>query len=149
MGYVDQNLIQGEHVTYRAPLHWKVMLLPLLLSLLLLALAIVAFEHALGGDTSRTLLLIGTILLIASVIPLIKGWITRASAEFAVTNKRVILKTGFLRKKTAEMFLAKIESVGVDQSVMGRVFGFGSIELRGTGGCKSYAWRAIASVPMS
>jgi uncharacterized membrane protein YdbT with pleckstrin-like domain len=134
MGYVDQNLIEGEHVTYRAPLHWKVMLLPLLLSLLLLTLAIIAFEHALGDDTSRVLLVIGTVLLIASVIPLVKGWVTLASAEFAVTNKRVILKTGFLRKKTAEMFLAKIESVGVDQPVIGRVFGYGSIELRGTGG---------------
>lgn len=56
------------------------------------------------------------------------------SAEFAVTNKRVILKTGFLQSKTAEMFLNKIESVGVDQSISGRILGFGSITIRGTGG---------------
>ena len=56
------------------------------------------------------------------------------SAEFAVTNKRVILKTGFVQSKTAEMFLNKIESVGVDQSISGRILGFGTIVIRGTGG---------------
>jgi uncharacterized membrane protein YdbT with pleckstrin-like domain len=46
----------------------------------------------------------------------------------------VILKTGFIKKKTAEMFLAKIESVAVDQTIPGRVFGYGTIVIRGTGG---------------
>ena len=135
MGYVDENLIQGEHVTYRAPLHWKVMLAPLLLSLFLLAIAIVVFEKSLGGsETSRGLMILGAILLVASVVPLVKAWVAVSSSEFAVTNKRVILKTGFIHKKTAEMFLGKIESVGVDQTIFGRMFRYGSIELRGTGG---------------
>jgi uncharacterized membrane protein YdbT with pleckstrin-like domain len=73
-------------------------------------------------------------LLVVAVIRAVGVWILMSSAEFAVTNKRVILKTGFVRNKTAEMFLAKVESVGVEQSVLGRLLGYGSIVIRGTGG---------------
>src|SRR5206468_13135286 len=85
-------------------------------------------------DSATAFQIAGVILLVLAAIPLIRGWIARRSSEFAVTNKRVILKTGFIHNKTAEMFLSKIESVGVDQTILGRVFGYGSIELRGTGG---------------
>jgi uncharacterized membrane protein YdbT with pleckstrin-like domain len=135
MGYVDQNLIQGEKVTYRAPLHWKVLIGPLFVSLMLLVAAIAAFKQAWSeAETSRVFVIAGAVLLGIAAAAVIKAWITVSSAEFAVTNKRVILKTGFIHNKTAEMFLSKVESVGVDQTLLGRVFGYGSIELRGTGG---------------
>ena len=76
----------------------------------------------------------GWFFLVVAAAAVIKAWITVSSAEFAVTNRRVILKTGFIHNKTAEMFLSKVESVGVDQTLLGRIFGYGSIELRGTGG---------------
>ena len=76
----------------------------------------------------------GAGVLVIAVIPIVVAAIIRSSAEFAVTNKRVILKTGFIQSKTAEMFLNKIESVGVDQSISGRILGFGTIVIRGTGG---------------
>ena len=55
------------------------------------------------------------------------------TTELAVTNKRVIAKTGLIRRNTIEMFLSKVESVHVDQSVMGRIFNFGTVVLSGTG----------------
>src|SRR6202035_3793946 len=76
----------------------------------------------------------GAGILAIAAIPIAVANISRSSAEFAVTNKRVILKTGFIQKETAEMFLNKIESVGVDQSIGGRIAGFGTIVIRGTGG---------------
>ena len=54
--------------------------------------------------------------------------------EFVITNKRVVIKTGFIARKTLELNLSKIESVGVDQSIMGRLLGYGSISIVGTGG---------------
>ena len=66
--------------------------------------------------------------------PVVKALIQRRASEFAVTNKRVILKTGVVHRRTAEMFLSKVESVGADQTIVGRLFGYGSIVLRGTGG---------------
>ena len=56
--------------------------------------------------------------------------------EFAITNKRVIIKIGFIRRKTLEMNLSKIESVNVYQTILGRILGYGMIHVIGTGGTK-------------
>lgn len=55
------------------------------------------------------------------------------TTELAVTNKRVIAKTGLIRRNTIEMFLSKVESVHVEQSVLGRIFDFGTVMISGTG----------------
>ncbi|WP_291102933.1 MULTISPECIES: PH domain-containing protein [unclassified Flavobacterium] len=60
----------------------------------------------------------------------------RYSDEFAITNKRIIVKTGLISRKTLEMNLSKIESVNVDQSILGRMRGYGTIRIIGTGGTK-------------
>ena len=99
MGYVEENLIAGEQVTYRAELHWVVFVsLKALLTLFILPLA------------------------------------ARATSEFAVTNRRVIIKVGLISRRTVELKLEKIESIGVDQTIMGRIFGYGTITVKGTGG---------------
>jgi len=126
MGYIDQNLISGEKVTYKAKLHWVVLAKSALLSLAVAGLAAFVIYQGYGWP--------GAGILAIAVVPIVVANISRSSAEFAVTNKRVILKTGFIQKKTAEMFLNKIESVGVDQSIVGRIMGYGTIVIRGTGG---------------
>jgi uncharacterized membrane protein YdbT with pleckstrin-like domain len=60
----------------------------------------------------------------------------RYTDEFAITNKRVIIKTGLVSRKTVELNLSKIESVNVDQTIMGRIFGFGTITIIGIGGTR-------------
>ena len=62
--------------------------------------------------------------------------LARWSDEFVVTNKRVIVKTGIFSRKTLEMNLNKIESVNVDQSIMGRLLNYGTITIIGTGGTR-------------
>lgn len=126
MSYINENLIVGEVVTYRAQLHWMIFLKPILIDLVSAGLAVFSFYLGYGW--------VGGGLLLILAIPLAIAAIARSNAEFAVTNKRVILKTGFIQKKTAEMFLNKIESVGVDQSIVGRLLGYGTIMIRGTGG---------------
>lgn len=71
-------------------------------------------------------------LLTLTIAPLIQ----RALSEFVITNRRIIIKTGFIARSTFEMNLSKIESVNVDQSVPGRIFNYGSITIIGTGGTK-------------
>ena len=58
------------------------------------------------------------------------------SDEFAITNKRVIIKTGLISRHTLELNLTKIESVNIDQNIWGRILGYGSIQIIGTGGTK-------------
>jgi len=60
-------------------------------------------------------------------------YVVRTSTEFAVTDRRVIAKTGLIGRKTVEMFLDKVESLNVDQSIAGRIFNYGTVTVRGTG----------------
>ena len=131
MSYVSENLISGESVVFTGRLHWSMLLWPRLMAAISVLVAAAFMISKALGDYS---LLAGVVLAVAGIIPMIKAMIARRSAEFAVTNKRVILKTGVVHQRTAEMFLNKIESVGVDQTAMGRMLGYGSIVLHGTGG---------------
>jgi uncharacterized membrane protein YdbT with pleckstrin-like domain len=66
----------------------------------------------------------------------IAPWIQRATSEFAITNKRVIIKVGLISRKTVEINLGKVESIGVDQSILGRILDYGTITIVGSGGTK-------------
>ena len=66
------------------------------------------------------------------ILPLIDRW----TSEFAITKKRVIMKVGLISRKALEMNLSKIESVNVEQTIMGRILGYGTISIIGTGGTR-------------
>lgn len=136
MGYADNNLIAGERVTYRVRLHWILLLKPALISFAVLAVVgVLLFVLNLERILSTPVILLAALPgLVLAALPTLFAYLGWRSAEFSVTNKRVILKVGLMQSKTAEMFLNKIESVGVDQSVLGRMLGYGDIVIRGTGG---------------
>jgi uncharacterized membrane protein YdbT with pleckstrin-like domain len=128
MSYIDRHLMEGERVVFRTRLHWKVLVVPLLADVVLLALAVLAMR------TTRPWL---------SVIPVIAGalWTAaaltrRSSSEFAVTNRRIVLKLGVLTTRSVEMLHSKIESVAVNQTLAGKFFGYGSIVVTGSGGTR-------------
>ena len=129
MGYVDENLITDEVVTYRARLHWTMLVVPCIVAVLCAAAGVFV-----ARSSMQQRLPVAAVVIVVGVFPLIQSLIRRSAAEFAVTNKRVIFKAGIVNRTTAEMFLNKIESVGVDQTIAGRIFGYGSVILRGTGG---------------
>ena len=62
--------------------------------------------------------------------------IDKYSDEFAITNRRLIVKTGLISRKTFEMNLSKIESVNIDQTILGRILGYGTIIIVGSGGTR-------------
>jgi len=66
----------------------------------------------------------------------IYAWLKRWLSEFVITNRRIVIKEGFIARRTFEMNLSKIETVNVDQTVMGRFLNFGSITIIGTGGTR-------------
>jgi uncharacterized membrane protein YdbT with pleckstrin-like domain len=82
------------------------------------------------------LLALGTVLLPVfglGLIFLIKAWVRYKTTELAVTSKRVIVKTGFIRRSTVEININKVESIQVDQEVLGRMFNFGTLIIGGAG----------------
>lgn len=136
MGYAEQNLISGETIRYRGRVHWTALVtsvVPMMvIDMLAIALIIAAFSRE---HEYRSIFLLAALLffVISGIVGLV-GVLKRRAAEFVVTNKRILAKVGVLRKQTAEIFLGKIESVGVNQNLRGRILGYGSITLRGTGG---------------
>src|SRR5260370_26175676 len=62
------------------------------------------------------------------------GLLKRNVTEMAVTNKRVIVKTGLAERRTTEILLSRIESVVVDEPAIGRILCYGTVIVRGTGG---------------
>lgn len=141
MSYIEKNLVPGEKVIYQTRLHWVVMFWHIVLSVLLLELPALgllyyAFSHQ-QELTPQTMHLMqggGIALILISGIVIAAGAIKRNATEMAVTTRRVVVKTGLASRKTIEMLLNKIESIEVSESGMGRVLGYGSITLIGTGG---------------
>jgi uncharacterized membrane protein YdbT with pleckstrin-like domain len=122
MSYVEKSLIPGEQVVYRATRQrfgytWVGVLA---------VLSVLSFAHKwwLAGGVGLTL---------TGFTGLIT-WLRLSSSEFAVTNKRVIVKIGVLQRRTVEMMLSRIEGVSVDQSLAGRLGNYGTVTVNGTGG---------------
>jgi uncharacterized membrane protein YdbT with pleckstrin-like domain len=124
MGYAENNLIAGEKIVYEGQLHWRVMLGPMIGA---------AFFGFIGLAVSN-LSGYGWLLVVIAVMSAGMGIMRIKSTEMALTNKRVLLKWGILRTRTLEVFLSKIEGISVDEPLMGRMLGYGTIVIRGTGG---------------
>jgi uncharacterized membrane protein YdbT with pleckstrin-like domain len=138
MSYVERNLMPGETVVYRTRLHWVVIFWPIVLSILFGVAGIVLLARTMAGprdDSSRTPMLVGgAILLVVALVSLIVALVKRNATEMAVTDRRVIVKIGVAARRTFEILLSKVESIGVEESVVGRMLGYGTVVVRGTGG---------------
>jgi len=126
VSYIDENLLPEERVVYRAALHWIVFA-----HALLVMVAGVALFIALPGAPP-----VGTVVLLVGLVMLVPPFVARQTTELGVTTKRVIVKTGLIRRRTLELLLRQVEAISVDQSLFGRLLGFGSITLTGTGGVR-------------
>lgn len=132
MSYVNSVLQPDEKVLFRSRLHW-IVYLP---GLLLLVPAIAA---AIGGtyigeqNLQYACWAIAVLFVLLALLKFIAEWIRRVTTEIAVTDRRVIYKRGLIRRFTIEIHNDKIESVDVDQTILGRIFNFGTVVIRGTG----------------
>jgi len=131
VAYVNSVLQPGETVKAIGRLHW----INYFKAFLLLAIAAILLAYGLQDTTKvqRTVTYIGWLVLAVAVVMLLGAWFTRQMTELSVTNHRVIYKTGFLRRHTVEMNMDKVETVNVDQSILGRMLGYGTIHVLGTG----------------
>ena len=139
MSYIEQNLSSGETVLYQTRLHWVVMIAPCMAAVVAGAVGIGLLLGALSassdaGSNSGTLASAGGLLLLVAAVVMAVAFWRRSKTEMAVTNRRVLVKVGRLTRRSVEIMLSKIESITVDQSLAGRIFGFGTIVVRGTGG---------------
>ncbi|HWG04941.1 MAG TPA: PH domain-containing protein [Beijerinckiaceae bacterium] len=130
MSYVNSVLQPGEHLQARSTLHW-----------LIYDRAIVTFLIAIGcfiasrfvDPYGEYLLWIAGLFAAITILFFIPAWLRRLSTEIAVTDRRIIYKRGLIQRHTIEINMDKVESVDVDQSILGRLFDYGTITVRGTG----------------
>jgi uncharacterized membrane protein YdbT with pleckstrin-like domain len=130
--YIDEILQPGEKVLYSTNAHWMFYLPAIAAWIVALVLLIL----------SRTTITEGVILLclsasaIMAIVALywtVKAWFHRWTTETDVTNLRVVHKTGFIKRRTFEMALDKVESVDVNQSILGRLLNYGDVTILGVG----------------
>jgi uncharacterized membrane protein YdbT with pleckstrin-like domain len=134
MRYVRRVLQPGETIVYTTRLHWLIYSQ----TLVLMIISVILLGAGLSiNDNQNITMVLGIGAVVFALIALFTGlraFIRRAATELAVTNHRVIYKTGLLSRHTIEMNRDKVESVDVDQSLFGRIFGYGTVVVRGTGG---------------
>lgn len=124
MSYIDDNLMSGEQVVYLAKLHWAIFLWPIIF-------VVIAFIFFAGGNNSVAT---GGFFLLVAIIWGIFSFISFKTSEFGITNKRVLIKVGFIRRISLETLLTKVEGIQVNQGILGRILNYGTIIVKGTGG---------------
>ena|SRR5581483_6470222 len=129
MRYIDEILQPGETLAYSGRLHW-IVYVP---AIVLLLLAVIALTQAGNGTLGAVWLGVAVILALAGGVLLFRAWFHRWTTEIDVTDRRIVYKHGFINRHTVEMNMDKVESVDVDQSILGRMLDFGDITIRGTG----------------
>jgi uncharacterized membrane protein YdbT with pleckstrin-like domain len=141
MKYVTRVLQPGEAVVYATTLHWLVYFRAVVLLLIGVGLLVASAE--VGGTTTYpeyekylvlALQVLAAIFVIFAILSALRALIRRTTTELAITDRRVIYKAGLLRRHTIEINRSKVETVGVNQSILGRMLGFGTVVVRGTGG---------------
>jgi uncharacterized membrane protein YdbT with pleckstrin-like domain len=130
--YLERVLQPGETVRYNGTLHW-VIFVPgfVLLAIAAAALVGVASRQPAHGFTFYSVVTLFALVL--GIAHLVAAWIMRVTTEIAVTNRRVIYKTGLISRRTVEMNMDKVESVDVTQGIIGRILDYGTVLIRGTG----------------
>ncbi|HEX4331014.1 MAG TPA: PH domain-containing protein [Usitatibacter sp.] len=108
MSYIDESLVQGESIVHRAHVSWWS-------QFGYIVLGILTFWFLLG------------------FVFLAIAWVKVHSTEIAITNRRIIAKFGFIRRRTIEINIAQVEALRVEQGFWGRLLNFGTIIVSGTG----------------
>jgi uncharacterized membrane protein YdbT with pleckstrin-like domain len=138
MSFIEKNLLTDEKLIYYSKMHWIIFSLPVFM----LILAILFIFSRLGIHFSAHLPylrinfreLVSLIFFAVAVLTGIDSYISYETSEYGITNKRILIKTGWIRRNTLELFLDKVEALNVNQSIPGRILGYGTLRVVGTGG---------------
>lgn len=126
MTYIKDSLLKDEQILYHIKPHFIVFYTVLLW----IALAIFTYRVV-----NNPLLII--VLLLIGLVSFISDFISYYCSEYVITNRRVLMKVGFIRRKSLEIFLDRVEGIYVEQGILGRILNFGTIIIAGVGGTKN------------
>jgi len=130
--YIDDILQPGEKVLYSTNAHW-IFYLPATAAWIVAAVLVVLSRIFVSETPVLICLSLASIVAIFALYKMLTAWFHRWTTETDVTNLRVVHKTGFIKRRTFEMSLDKVESVDVNQSILGRLLNYGDVTVRGVG----------------
>nr|WP_129733555.1 PH domain-containing protein [Parabacteroides goldsteinii] len=136
MNYIGKNLQPTEEVKYVAKLHFFLFVQPIIL--LLIGALLASSPKEISAMTHYA----GLLILFFGLVSLVSRTLIKIGSSYAVTNKRVILKTGVISRRAVDLVLAKCEGLHIKQSVLGRIFNFGTITVTTGGVASSYPFIA-------
>jgi uncharacterized membrane protein YdbT with pleckstrin-like domain len=132
VGYVERHLLAGERVVYKTRLHWVLFVKPGLVVLAGMILMVLLRQV----QDPPWLWIFGAAVALIGLVWAFVHYVEVMTSEFAVTTSRLILKVGLISRYTTELLLAKVESIGVRQGLIGRVLNYGDLTVTGTGGAR-------------
>jgi len=130
--YIDDILQPGEKVLYSTNAHW-IFFLPAIIGWIIAGAFLVLSGMVPAGPPALICLSLAAISAVAALYKTVTAWFHRWTTETDVTNFRVVHKTGFIKRQTFEMSVDKVESVDVDQTILGRILNYGNVTVRGVG----------------
>ena len=130
--YIDDILQPGEKVLYSTNAHW-IFYLPAIAAWIVAAILLFMSRATVTEGIILLCLSASAVVAIAALYWSFKAWLHRWTTETDVTNLRVVHKTGFIKRRTFEMSLDKVESVDVNQSILGRILNYGDVTILGVG----------------
>jgi uncharacterized membrane protein YdbT with pleckstrin-like domain len=132
VSYVEKSLGDGERVVSRAHFHW-LYTFQALIALIVPVIVFVAVVMFAPNVTNGWLTILALIFVIAGVIVFLRRMIRKWTTEIAVTSHRFIEKHGMISLRTNEIALTNVEGVRVYQGFWGRIWGYGTLRIEGTG----------------
>jgi len=130
--YIDEILQPGEKVLYSTNAHW-IFYLPAIAAWIAALVLLILSRATITESIILLCLAASAVVALAALYWTVKAWFHRWTTETDVTNLRVVHKTGFIKRRTFEMSLDKVESVDVNQSILGRLLNYGNVTVRGVG----------------
>jgi uncharacterized membrane protein YdbT with pleckstrin-like domain len=129
--YIDDILQPGEKVLYSTNAHW-IFYWPAIAAAVV-AVVFLVISRWFVDAAALVCLALAVIAAFFAVYKMLTAWFHRWTTETDVTNLRVVHKTGFIKRRTFEMSLDKVESVDVNQSILGRILNYGDVTVKGVG----------------
>jgi uncharacterized membrane protein YdbT with pleckstrin-like domain len=130
--YIDEILQPGEKVLYSTNAHW-IFYLPAIAAWIVALVLLILSRATITESIVLLCLAAAAVVAIAALYWTVTAWFHRWTTETDVTNLRVVHKAGFIKRRTFEMSLDKVESVDVNQSILGRLLNYGNVTVRGVG----------------
>jgi uncharacterized membrane protein YdbT with pleckstrin-like domain len=144
--YVRKSLSRGEQILAETSYHWVIFLGSIVMSVVIVLLLVLALASGIEV-LIEAIDFLDVFLVILLAGSFIRNLIIFKTTEFAVTSGRIIIKKGFITLDAVEIELSKIEEINIKQSVFGRIFGYGSLQVRGTGTGK--IWYNLIAKPFA